>query len=154
MTKIEWVDLFNYQVVPKLVDIFLKNTTEKYITHIEIEEGRAIDKTTWSPNLKEILTKELEYTLQFRKRLAVLYQEDTPTAYALIKRSGSTAILEDIVVTNKGEGSQLLEWLETKLKQEGIEEILGDLGTDNLQAQTFMQKRGYEPITVVYRKQI
>jgi GNAT superfamily N-acetyltransferase len=154
MIKIEWVDLFNYQVVPKLVDIFLKNTTEKYITHIEIEEGRAIDKHTWSPNLKEILTKELEHILQFRNRLAVLYTDDIPTAYALVKRSGRTATVEDIVVTNKGEGSQLLEWLETRFKHDGIEEVIGDLGTDNLQAQRFMQKRGYEAITVVYRKQI
>jgi len=55
--RFSWLD--NCEAVDSLADFFVRNVSPAYISHGEILTGRAIDDKTWSPDLHEILHKEI-----------------------------------------------------------------------------------------------
>ena len=151
MLKINWFG--NINRVDELVNIFLNNTGMEYITHIEIEEGRALSINEWSPNLKDILKEEL--IIEMAKSKVVVAEEDNEIkGYALLKVENKTLIVEDIVVNQKGIGTAIMEWIENEIKNRGIKRLMADIGIKNKRAQEFMKKLGYEAQTIVYVKNI
>ena len=150
-----WLKYCEFEPIPELVELFVRNATEDYITYVEIQEGRALDRKTWSSELKQILTQELEHCVQSKpSRVAVMRAEERLIGYALVKREGRTAIIEDIIAERRGSGSVLLQWLEAELRKQGVETLIADVGANNKRAQEFMQKNGYESTTMVYTKSI
>ena len=63
-------------------------------------------------------------------------------------------IVEDIVVNQKGIGTEIMEWIENEIKNRGIKRLMADIGIKNKRAQEFMKKLGYEAQTIVYVKNI
>ena len=151
MIKINWFG--NVNRVDELVNIFLNNTGIEYITHIEIEEGRALSINEWSPNLKDILRDEL-ITEMAKSKVIVAEDDGIIKGYALLKLENKILTIEDIVVNQKGIGTEIMEWIEKEMVKNGIKRLMADLGVKNKRAQEFMKKLGYEAQTIVYVKNI
>src|SRR5437867_3053626 len=46
--------------VEPLTDFFVRNVSPDYISHGELLAGRAVDDKLWAPNLREIMSRELD----------------------------------------------------------------------------------------------
>ena len=151
MIKINWFG--NINRVDELVNIFLNNTGIEYITHIEIEEGRALSLNEWSPNLKDILKEEL-ITEMAKSKVVAAEDNGIIRGYALLKLENKILTIEDIVVNQKGIGTEIMEWIEKEMRKNGIKTLMADIGVKNKRAQEFMKKLGYEAQTIVYIKNL
>lgn len=149
--KIQW--LHDTNRADELVDFFLSNTTNDYITDIEIEEGRAVSLTQWSDNLKDILKKELIKEIPLGNVLVVTLDEQIK-GYALVKIDGKRVVIEDIIVSVKGLGSDMMKIIHWWADMKGIERLVCHVGLNNEAAKGLMIKRGYEPQTITYVKNI
>jgi hypothetical protein len=149
--KIQW--LHDTNRADDLADFFLANTTKDYITDIEIEEGRAISLTQWSDNLKGILKKELIKEIPFGNVLVVTL-DDQIKGYALVKIDGEKVVIEDIIVSVKGLGSDMMKIIHWWAEMKGIQKIVCHVGLNNEAAKGLMRKRGYEAQTITYVKNI
>ena len=152
MITTEWLE--EIEKIDELVDIFLNNVGPEYITHIEIEEGRAVDLNVWSENLRYILKQELEHCIKNKNRIPIIKVDNVIKGYALLKINYKTIIIEDIVVSEKGLGSKLMDFIERAAFEEGMDRIIGDIGIKNERAKRFMDKLGFEKQTIVYSKKI
>lgn len=149
--KIQWLHDINR--ADELVDFFLANTTKDYITDIEIEEGRAVSLTQWSDNLKDILKKELLKEIPLGNVLVVTL-DDQIKGYALVKIDGKKVVIEDIIVSVKGLGSDMMKIIHWWADMKGIDKIVCHVGLNNEAAKGLMRKRGYEAQTITYVKNI
>ena len=51
-------------VLNQIISLFIENVGTEYITHIEVEEGRAISSEEWDPNLRNILYTQFWYKMK------------------------------------------------------------------------------------------
>ena len=144
------------EIIDQLVTLFVENTTTDYITHIEIKEGRAENQTTWSKDLKQVLWTEL-YAQAKGGNVLVATKDNKPIGFALVKWKKNKITIEDIISTSKGVGSEMIRTIEEKAKQDRLTHYkysMADVGPNNQRAQKFMERNGYKPITIVYRKEL
>jgi hypothetical protein len=149
--QIKWLSDINK--VDDLVNIFINNVGIEYITHIEIEEGRALSINQWSPNLAEIIKAELIEQIG-NSKVVVAEMNKVTKGYALIKIENKRLIIEDIVVNQKRIGTEIMNWIENYAKEVGVKFLIADIGLNNQRAQRFMEHLGYQRQTIVYTKQI
>ena len=139
--------------IPTLVSMFRQNAGREYITHIEIEEGRATEDGEWSDELSSILNEEL-FRAVLEERVIVAVEGPDILGYALITETQDTITIEDIISTQRGIGSDLLSYIENRGRRYGQKMLIADIGPDNIRAQKFMEAFGYKVRTVVYTKDI
>jgi len=153
LITIEWLE--EKEKIDELVDIFIKNVGTEYITHIEIQEGRAVSLNEWSKDLGIIIKQELEECYyESKQKISIIKVDGVIKGYALLKIESPILTVEDIVVSEMGLGSKLMEFIETIAYKGGIRTIIGDVGVGNKQAHKFMNKLGYTQQTIVYCKQL
>ena len=145
--------LNDLNAVPTLVQMFIENAGKEYITHIEIEEGRATEDGEWSTDLARILTEEL-FKAVVEERVIIVIEDDKILGYALITETQDTITIEDIISTQRGIGSDILSYIENRGRRYGQKTLIGDVGPSNIRAQKFMEANGYKIRTVVYTKDI
>lgn len=153
-----------------LVNFFLLNVSEEYISHGEIQDGRADDPKTWSKNINSILIAEFSEacsvgsaTNATASKIALAVQSTGETAaFALlqIRRDAQSpyAILHDILVhrglRGHGIGTQLLEWIQVQLHALGVQFIFLESGASNERAHEFFEKNGFSPISTNFMKSL
>ena len=131
---ISWV--FDKTRINDIVDFFIRHTSPEYISHGEIQCGRAVDSKTWSPKLKKVLTEEFEYSISqesiLEKENVIIAELDNElVGVMLIERFSEGGapylILHDIVVSSahrgQGIGETMLQWLETEMKKKNVRQI-------------------------------
>lgn len=151
MININW--LVDTSKVDKLVDIFINNVGVEYITHIEIEEGRAVSLNKWAHDIKDVLKEELIESCKEIRVVAISIEEEI-NGFALLKFEDDSIIIEDIVVNQKGLGKELMNWIENYAKTMGFVKLIGHVGCSNEVAKSFMNKLGFEGQTITYTKEI
>ena len=154
--NINYIWLRDETKVDELVALFLNNTTEEYITYIEIQEGRADQDGTWSANLRDTLQHQF-YVAILKGNILVAIDIDKDTILGFISvlyNEDNIIIVEDIVSTQKGIGTELLSIIEEKARRFGYKTIIGDVGPNNERAKKFMEANGYTARTIVYTKNI
>ena len=153
---INYIWLRDETKIDELVDLFLKNTTEEYITHIEIQEGRADEDGTWSANLRDTL--KFQFYVAIKKNnilVAIDIDKDTILGFiSVLYNEDNIITIEDIVSTQKGIGTELLSVIEEKARRYDYKTIVGDVGPNNERAKRFMEANGYTAKTIVYTKNI
>lgn len=133
-------------LVIELVDLFIANAGTDYITHIEIEEGRALSSSEWSSNLKNILYTQFHYSVK-EGNILLAIEDGKVVGFANVHFGVSTITIEDIISTKKGIGTALLKEIE-----KADSTFMADIGPDNTRARAFMEKNGYKISTIVYTK--
>ena len=136
-----------HDLVTELVDLFIANASTEYITHIEVQEGRASNSTEWSPNLKQILYSQFMQSVRNGDVLLAI-EDQKVVGFANVYFGTTTITVEDIVSAKKGIGTALLQEIE---KAEGP--FIADVGPNNTKAKRFMEKNGYKASTIVYTKE-
>jgi GNAT superfamily N-acetyltransferase len=139
--------------IPTLVSMFRQNAGRDYVTHIEIEEGRATEDGDWSDELYTILNEEL-FRAVIEERVIVAVEGPNILGYALITETQNTITIEDIISTQRGIGSDLLSYIENRGRRYGQKILIADVGPNNIRAQKFMEAFGYKVSTIVYTKNI
>jgi N-acetylglutamate synthase-like GNAT family acetyltransferase len=138
-----------------------------YVSHIEIQLGRARRDWTWSENLVSLLVEEFSSALSPQKTQANQFRAFSGTendelvcvgivGFSCPTGAESYAVIEDFVVHSEKRGAQLgtkaLEWVEASATELGIGMLFCETGASNVTAQRFFQQRSFRPTSVVFKK--
>ncbi len=153
--KIEWLTNDSDITVNDLVAFFINNTTEKYISHTEILEGRAINEWEWSPNVKNILAKEFASNLGMGRIAVARRQNELIGLMFLEWPHKEWCTLSDIVVKQSLQknqvGSQMVNWLKNEVDKKGGIHILAESGSSNVAAHSFLEKNGFQKLSYIFK---
>jgi GNAT superfamily N-acetyltransferase len=154
--------------VSALTEFIVDNIDPTYISHGELQDGRATDRGHWSPLLRGVLASELG---AFARRTS---STDPGGRVAVGRLSGAVvslmmievvrqadvgyAVLNDLVVDrghrDAGIGSQSLAWLEQRLEEEGIGRLFLESGIENESAHRFFTSKGFIRCSIVMFKDL
>ena len=151
--------------VQALVAFFLRNVDLAYISHGEVQSGRAESVDRWSPKLAEILARELGEGLEpfaAGARVAVGRDSNGLCAIALLtfaQEAGEPfAVLQDLVVRRDarghGTGARVVEWIEAEARRLGARALFLESGAQNERAHDFFERRSYRTVSVVMCKSL
>jgi len=161
-----WGTHANIEGINELVNIFISNIDNNYISHGEVIVGRAINLKEWKANLFEIIKKELITALTNENneneynKLALCELDNRFIGIAIIEfnRITNVSILSDIVIDNKlrgyNIGGSFISWIEKELKSQNIGMIFLESGIRNSLAHDFFEKVGYRKSSIVMAKEI
>lgn len=150
----------------KLTTLFINNSKENYISHSEIQEGRAINKNEWSDDIRTILTSEFNEAIKndlfIQSNIVAAYLDQRLVGFALIEYinapEASYAILSDIVVDTdyrkNNIGENLIDWVLPQLKNNKIKSIFAESNIQNHAAHQFLTKMGFQSISKVFMRNI
>lgn len=156
-------------IVNQAADLFVRNIGPEYISHSEMQVGRAIHSNRWADDLLDIIRREmreatehLRNTGHAQRKLALALQDEDLVACAFVDFFGDPtspyATLDDLVVadTNQclGVGTQFFRWIENECRSQKIQQLFLVSGQGNSRAHRFFQRQGFEPISIVMMKQI
>jgi GNAT superfamily N-acetyltransferase len=149
-----------------LATFFVGNLDLKYISHGEIQSGRATNHKKWNGDIINIITTELSDAslIPISKKdgtyIALSRLNGKLVAMAILRvfttNLKSYIQLEDIVVSEEkrgtGVGFDLLKWVEMEVSAIGINEIFLESGKDNADAHNFFIKNGFQEISKTFYK--
>ncbi len=154
--------------IAELARFFIDNTEPDYISHGEMQEGRALDADHWAPSLEQALIEEMEAALDARpadsrRRWFLSARDDNEiVAFGMVLFEAEAlvpyAVIEDLVVRsserNRGIGSQVLAWIEQEAKQRGCQRIFLESGIRNERAHSFFERAGFRVCSTVMTKPV
>jgi ribosomal protein S18 acetylase RimI-like enzyme len=148
----------------ELARFFLRNASEEYISHGEIQDGRAEATGVWSADAQSVLTRQFlngcrnEGDGKFAETRVALAQlnglDVAAIAYVGMERTApvSYAILYDLLVRsdlrNLNIGSTLLSWLEKQLRKEEVRLLFLESGVNNERAHSFFKQQGFSTVSI------
>ncbi len=152
----------------ELADFFAGNVGPDYISHAELQGGRALSPTEWRPNLREILRAQIEPRLVAgspgpdSKPIAAAERDGALVALAYITFAGSApvpfAVVEDLIVSSGarggGVGKAMLDWIAAEGRMRGIRRLFLESGITNKRAHGFFEREGFRPTSVVMMKSL
>jgi GNAT superfamily N-acetyltransferase len=159
MIRIGWCN--DPSEVGRLAAFFAQNVTQSYISHSELQFGRAQTPDRWFPNLEAVFKAEVEERVpcapgaQFRVASAFSGDELVGIAYVTFNAEVPIPflILEDIAVDRSkrggGIGQEMLDWIFARAKEEGIKRAFLESGKDNHDAHHFFERNGFEQVSIV-----
>lgn len=154
--------------VSGLVEFMARNIDDVYISHGELQDGRATDHHHWSPRLRDVLAEELDSCVRGAPspdavgRLAVGRLSGVVVSVMMVEihREASTpyAVLQDLVVERAHRGAGVgrcnLRWLERRLTEEGIGRLFLESGSKNRAAHRFFARNGFSRCSIVMFKDL
>jgi len=160
-----------YDEAIHLSQIFADNVTSSYISHAELQGLRALDPSTWSPNIRAVLAADLTSRInqpldahdgERTKLLACGRIRNEYVAVFLVGFSRAAAVayteIEDMVVVSAardgGVGHAFLEWVAEQSRQRGIKRIFLESGVRNARAHKFFEETGFHQVSMVMMKSL
>jgi GNAT superfamily N-acetyltransferase len=145
----------------ELATFFARNVGPDYISHAELQGGRALSPTEWRPNLVEILRAEIDTRLSCGT-LAVAEEEGALLALAFVTFADEApvpfVVIEDLIVApdtrGRGVGKAMLDWIATEAQARGIRRLFLESGVDNERAHSFFEREGFRPTSVVMMREL
>jgi GNAT superfamily N-acetyltransferase len=152
----------------ELAGFFAGNVGPDYISHAELQGGRALSPTEWRSNLRGILRVEIEPRLVARSPgpdsnpIAVAERDGALVALAYITFTGSApvpfATVEDLIVVpamrGHGIGKAMLDWIAAEGRMRGIRRLFLESGITNKRAHDFFEREGFRPTSVVMMREL
>ena len=150
----------------ELADFFARHVGPEYISHSELQVGRALSPIEWRPNLRDVLRAEIEPRLAGTgpdgKLVAVAEDGGGLAALAYVTFAGAApvpfAIVEDLIVSpatrGRGVGKALLDWIAAEARARGIRRLFLESGVDNERAHAFFEREGFRPTSVVMMREL
>jgi len=162
--NIKWVS--ETAAAGKLAKLFITNAGKQYISHGELQEGRAVHTKEWAPDLEARLTSEFEAAIRntpfSESNIIGAYQHNTLVGFILMEYTQAPtqifATMADIIVDkayrNSKVGEKLIHWAVQELKAHGIHDLYAESNVSNEVAHAFLHKMGFKTISKVFRKEI
>jgi len=145
----------------ELAAFFARNVGPDYISHAELQGGRALSPTEWRPNLVEVLRAEVDARLA-GGTIAMAEAEGMLLALAFVTFADSApvpyAVVEDLIVApetrGRGVGQTMLDWLAAEARCRGIRRLFLESGVDNERAHGFFERQGFRRTSVVMMREL
>lgn len=164
--KIEWCK--DIEQIRLMASFFEENVNIPYISHYEVQYGRALDFTKWRGDIKEFIFKEFrdnillatELTKKYRLAMAHNNGEVVGLVFLTINNAGPVPFLEinDFLVhknmRHRGIGSLILKWIEAELSATDVRRIFLESGIHNKNAHRFFERNGYNTCSKIMVKEI
>jgi GNAT superfamily N-acetyltransferase len=152
----------------ELAAFFAGNVGPDYISHAELQGGRALSPTEWRPNLVEILRAEIDARLAAApsatndRPIAVAEKDSALVALALLTFADTApvpfAIVEDLIVgpqaRGRGVGKTMLDWIARQAQARGIRRLFLESGAHNDRAHAFFGREGFRPTSIVMMREL
>jgi GNAT superfamily N-acetyltransferase len=147
--------------VDRLAAFFAANVTQSYISHSELQFGRADAPDKWIDNLLAKFRTEIAERVPCRPgaplRVASAYDGDELVGMSYVTFTNEVPIpfivIEDIVVDQRkrggGIGQALVDWIFAQARQEGIRRAFLESGKDNHDAHHFFERNGFHQVSIV-----
>jgi GNAT superfamily N-acetyltransferase len=149
-----------------LAGFFVQHVDSDYISHGELQLGRATDPEHWSPDLARLVADEIrgasENGAQSGLRVVTASIGSRLAAMALVNfhrgLHSCYAVLEDLVVDRalrrNGIGGAVMKWIEEEVRTAGCQRIFLESGIRNRDAHGFFERHGFRPCSLVMMKSI
>ena len=151
---------------------FAANITPEYISHSELQGGRALDVGRWRPSIADFFRDEIAERVRREKGQIASKAASFPVLAA--RQSGRLvgfalvsffldapipyAILEDIVVDKalrgSGIGKTVIDWVTCQAEAAGCYRIFLESGLGNHKAHELFHREGFAETSVVMMKAI
>lgn len=137
------------------------NLEPSYISHSELQFGRAEGIGRWARNLPELLFKEFSERLHqgplAQQKVMVLEQDDRLLAVSLVTFNHDVpvnhAVIEDLIVQRsergKGIGQAAMEWILRYAKSHGAKRVFLEAGLSNTDAHSFFERNNFHQVSLV-----
>jgi N-acetylglutamate synthase-like GNAT family acetyltransferase len=155
------------QLAADITSLFVANMHTDYISHTELQGGRALSRRVWRPDLADIMQQEIHHTLSAglaHERVAIGQSNGNIVCAALLSidtqhiAHSPYATMEDVVlspqVRGQGLGQHFITWMETELTLLGIKRLFLESGINNHHAHHFFEHQGFSPLSVVMMKEL
>jgi ribosomal protein S18 acetylase RimI-like enzyme len=145
----------------ELATFFARNVEPDYISHAELQGGRALSPTEWRPDLVEILRAEIDARLA-GGTIAVAEEQGALLALAFVTFADEApvpfAVVEDLIVApetrGRGVGKAMLDWIAAESRARGIRRLFLESGVNNERAHGFFEREGFRPTSVVMMREL
>lgn len=147
---------------------FARNVGPEYISHAELQGGRAHSPSEWRANLIDFLHAEIA------ARLAATASGSTGPSVVVAEEGGKLlalgfvafdgtapvpfATIEDLVVSpsirGRGVGTTMLDWIAAEARARGIRRLFLESGVKNERAHRFFERAGFQPTSVVLMREL
>lgn len=160
----KWLD--ELSETEKLTTLFINNSKENYISHSEIQEGRAYNDKTWANDILAMLTSEFNEAIKnelfYHSNIVAAYYDNNLVAFALVEYktspNGSYAVLSDIIVDKNYRknkiGENLLKWIVAQLNKNNIKSLFAESNIQNNPAHQFLVENGFKPLSKVFKQDL
>lgn len=144
---------------------FVANVSTDYISHTDIQWGRAIAPDCWSTLLHEKIAGLAKEAADHRRTvntasgiwLATAIQSSVLLGMAFVSfRQGEASkfvILEDLIIKSnmrhQGLGSSLLNWISEECRALGFDKVFLESNIHNIRAHEFFHREGFKTLSVV-----
>lgn len=142
-----------------LAEFFAAEIDPSYISHGEIQGGRALDEDTFAPNLVAVLEQELRAAMSSdRLFVGIAMLGEQVVGLALVERGGRHATLHDVVVARSarrlGVATQIVAWVEEQARARGADRVFLESGITNRRAHEFFERCGFQVCSLVMTKRL
>ncbi len=146
-----------------IADFFVAHADPSYISHSELQFGRAAAPGHWSEDLHAMLVGEARRAIAHMDgdgpgtRLALAGQGDTIAGLAFVsfvtRSRAPFAVLDDLLASpdmrGRGLGRTLLDWICDECRNRGFDRLFLESGIDNHHAHRFFERQGFAQTSVV-----
>jgi ribosomal protein S18 acetylase RimI-like enzyme len=160
--NIAWCD--DSGMADAIARFFVAHAPTSYISHSELQWGRAVTPDRWSDRLHAVIREEADEALARRAdgtgrsvALARIGQELVGLAFVSFEPAGAQtgpfAVLDDVIVSSAGRGQgvgqALLDWIVAESRRWKLARIFLESGADNARAHAFFERRGFRTTSIV-----
>ena len=153
----------------QVADFFCAHADVAYISHAELQEGRALTPQKWHPDLWKKIHAQALQTLQHpatdgsADAIACAWMDDQLVGIAFVSFSTEDvnnrfAVLDDMIVSpamrGKGVGQQFMDWVAASAKTKGMQRIFLESGIANNGAHHFFERTGFKQTSVVMMRDL
>ncbi len=166
---IEWCQTADPDLIDTLTHFFVSHINPSYISHSELQSGRAVTTDQWHADIRDLIRNDL---------IEALITSNDPTPSIAIARNGAGeliglamisfpdrsnnhskyAVLDDVVVSpqsrGQGVGKKLIEWIADQLHTVGIQRLFLESGAGNHSAHDFFKQQGFEQVSVTMMREL
>jgi GNAT superfamily N-acetyltransferase len=166
---IEWCQTADPDLIDTLTHFFVSHINPTYISHSELQSGRALTTDQWDINIAQFVKNDFIDAL-------IVSDDPTPSiatarddAGALIGlaiisfperrfRHTKFAVLDDVVVSPQarglGVGKKLVAWVADHLHAVGVQRLFLESGTNNHGAHAFFEQQGFKQVSMTMMREL
>ncbi|WP_410210371.1 GNAT family N-acetyltransferase [Aquirhabdus sp.] len=166
---IEWCQTADPDLIDTLTHFFVSHINPSYISHSELQSGRAITTDQWHNNIPEFIRNDFIEAL-------IVNNDPTPSIATARDDSGALiglviisfpdrrfehtkfAVVDDVVVSpyarGLGVGKKLIAWIAGHLKAAGIQRLFLESGVNNHGAHTFFEQQGFKQVSLTMMREL
>ena len=155
--------------VDEITDFFCAHANADYISHSELQSGRALSPGVWSPDLRKIIRDQINDILEQETanspaaKIVCAHLHGNLVGIAFVSFGGvlhgkKFGVLDDIIVapTARGMqvGKQLLDWIVEHITSVGVSRLFLESGLANHNAHKFFEHHGFRQTSIVMMRDL